>query len=192
MDYRSKIFIREAQQEDIPFVAKCVLAAVGMYDFKAASDKAPSAEAVCAMEDTLYSFRNARIATVEGTPIGCLVSYPGNIYEDARKVTFGFFERNGIIIPPTETECYPDEYYLDSMAILPAFRGYGIGKLLMQDAIAIAREKGFKKVSLIVESDRPRLSDYYATLGFKSENEIDAFGDRYTRMVLVLVDKARN
>ena len=32
--------------------------------------------------------------------------------------------------------------------------------------MAIAREKGFKKVSLIVESDRPRLADYYATLGF--------------------------
>ena len=28
------------------------------------------------------------------------------------------------------------------------------------------------------------LAAYYATLGFKAEREIDAFGDRYTRMIL--------
>ena len=181
---RPDILIRNASTEDIPFVAGCVLAAVGLYDFKTASVETKTAEIVCSQENTLYSFRNARIATIEGTPIGCLVSYPGTIYESARKITFSFFERDGHHMPPTDTECFPDEYYLDSMAIVPAFRGYGIGKLLMQDGIRIAGEKGFKKVSLIVETDHPKLAAYYATLGFKAEREIDAFGDRYTRMIL--------
>ena len=178
------ILIRNASEEDIPFVAGCVLAAVGLYDFKTSSVETSTAEQVCGTDETLYSFRNARIATVDGTPIGCLVSYPGTIYESARKFTFSFFEKDGHKVAPTDTECFPDEYYLDSMAILPAFRGYGIGHILMQDGIRIAREKGFKKVSLIVESDRDNLAKYYASLGFAPEREIDAFGDRYTRMIL--------
>ena len=178
------ILIRNAGEEDIPFVAGCVLAAVGLYDFKTSSVETSTAEQVCGTDGTLYSFRNARIATVAGTPIGCLVSYPGTIYESARKFTFSFFEKDGHKVHHTDTECFPDEYYLDSMAILPAFRGYGIGHILMQDGIRIAREKGFKKVSLIVESDRDNLAEYYASLGFAPEREIDAFGDRYTRMIL--------
>ena len=178
------IQIRDACAEDVPFVAGCVLAAVGLYDFETASVETKTAEAVCSMEDSLYSFRNARIATIDGTPVGGLVSYPGTIYESAREITFSFFEKDGHAMPPTETEAYPDEYYLDSLAIVPAFRGCGIGKLLLQDGICIAGEKGFRKVSLIVETDHPKLADYYATLGFRPEREIEAFGERYTRMIL--------
>ena len=184
MDCRPDILIRNATADDVPFVAACVLAAVGLYDFRTESVETPTAEEACSRDDTLYSYRNARIATVDGTPIGCLVSYPGAIYEPARKTTFAIFERDGHHVPPTDTECFPDEYYLDSMAILPAFRGYGIGKLLMQDGIRIASEAGLKKVSLLVESGRDALAKYYGSLGFLPEREIDAFGDRYTRMVL--------
>ena len=74
------ILIRNACEEDISFVAGCVLAAVGLYDFRNASVETTTAEQVCGTDGTLYSYRNARIATVDGTPIGCLVSYPGTIY----------------------------------------------------------------------------------------------------------------
>ena len=57
------ILIRNACEEDIPFVAGCVLAAVGLYDFKTASLETTIAEQVCGTDGTLYSYKNARIAT---------------------------------------------------------------------------------------------------------------------------------
>lgn len=179
--------IRDATPQDINFVAECVLAALSMYNFKDDIPELEIARKVCARQDTIYSYKNARIGVIDGTPIGCMVSYPGTIYESARKITFGIIEgESGTQMPQTETEAYPDEYYLDSLAILPAFRGERIGRILMQDAIDIGKRLGFKKMSLIVESAYGRLADYYATLGFKPEREIDAYGEKYIRMVLTI------
>lgn len=185
-EYRPNIFIRYATPDDAPFVAGCVLAAVDLYDFRSPSVETDVAEKVCSMDDTLYSYRNARIACVDGTPIGCLVSYDGATYAAAREKTFRIFEEEGHTMPPTEMETGPGEWYLDSMAILPAFRGYGIGLHLMQDTIRLAAKAGARRIALIAEMSKPRLQAYYAELGFRQERELDAFGDKYIRMTLDL------
>lgn len=185
VSYNNKnVKLRKALPEDIPFVACCVLAAVDLYDFKEPSVEKDIAETVCSREDTLYSYRHAVIAEVDGVPAGCLLSYDGAIYENARKITFKFFKDAGREMTDTDIETEAGEYYLDSMAIAPVFRGCGIGHMLMEDAIAESRRRGFRKVSLIVECTKPHLRDYYAELGFKPEREMNAFGDRYLKMVL--------
>lgn len=180
------IVIRQATPDDIPFVAACVLAAVDLYDFKEESIENGIALTVCSQDDTLYSWRNARIAYVHETAVGCLVSYDGAIYPEGRRRTFKYFEDAGRPMDDTEPETGQGEYYLDSMAIRPAFRGYGIGLYLMKDAIQTARRKGFSKVSLIVELSKPDLREYYAELGFAPDHELYAFGDRYLKMALSL------
>ena len=180
----NRILVRAATRDDVNFVAQCVLAAVDLYDFKTVSVEHDLAIKVCGLDDTLYSWRNARLAVVDGTVVGCLVSYDGAIYEDGRKRTFSHFADAGRSMDSTETETGPGEYYLDSMAILPAFRGFGIGHVLMKDAIEIARSGGMHKVSLIVECSKPELRDYYSELGFKPDHELNAFGDRYLKMIL--------
>lgn len=184
MDIQSKIHIRNATVDDVPFVAGCVLAAVGLYAFRMPSSEQQTAEKVCSRPDTLYSYKNARIVEIEGVSIGCIVSYDGASYEEARRITYSIFDQEGHSMPHTDVETFPGEWYLDTMAIVPAYRGYGIGKLLMQDAIRIAKEKGHNKVSLIVDSGNPRLQAYYASLGFVAERELQAFDHTYTRMVL--------
>ncbi len=91
-----------------------------------------------------------------------------------------------------EPECLPGEFYLDSMAILPEFRGrvyeYAgstdrIGHLLMLDGIEEGRRKGFSRISLIVDKAKPRLKTYYSALGFRPDGEILFFGHLYGRMV---------
>lgn len=182
----TRITIRDANIDDVAFVAGCVLAAVDLYDFVTASVETATAEKVCAMDDTLYSYRNARVACVDGTPVGCLVSYNGDTYSEARAKTFDIFEKEGHTMPQTDMETCPGEWYLDSMAILPAFRGFGIGKSLMVDGIRLAAKAGVHKVSLIVELSKPKLREYYSELGFSVEKEILAFGDRYFKMSKVI------
>lgn len=185
-DFSRNIIIRNATADDVPFVTGCVLASVDLYDFRSPSVETETAEKVCAMDGTLYSFRNARIACVAGIPVGCLVSYDGATYPQARAKTFRIFAEDGHAMTDTEMETGPGEWYLDSMSILPSFRGYGIGRILMLDAIKRAKGSGFTKASLIVEESKPKLQEYYASLGFVREREIHAFGDSYTRMVLTI------
>ena len=178
-----RIIIRDAEARDVPFVAKCVLAAVDLYDFKEESIEKDIAERVCAREDTLYTYRHARIAEVDGEVAGCLVSYDGSAYAEARVITFAMFAEAGREIPETVIETGPGEWYLDSMAIAPEFRCFGLGHVLMQDALSMARERGIGKAALLVECSKPALRDYYARIGFEDERIVDAFGDKYIRMV---------
>ncbi len=96
------------------------------------------------------------------------------------------------IIPLQEPECLPGEFYLDSMAILPEFRGKAyeyagstdrIGHILMLDGIEEGRRKGFQRISLIVDKAKPRLKTYYSALGFRPDGEILFFGHLYDRMI---------
>lgn len=184
----SRLHIRQACPEDVPFVAQCVLAAVDLCDFRSESVEKSIAEKVCGRDDTLYSYLNARIATLDGKPIGCSLSYDGAIYPEARPRTFRFFEREGRPMVVTSPETGPGEYYLDSMAVVPEYRGLGIGHLLMDDAVSIALSRGFSKVTLLVSCSKPRLQEYYAVKGFVPDCEMDAFGDRYLKMYLYLLE----
>lgn len=180
--YSPSIIIRPATIEDVSFVAQCVLASVGLCDFREDSVEKGIAEHACRRDDTLYSWRNARIAAIEGTPVGCMVSYPGEFYMDARERTFKLFRDAGCPMDETEMETSPGEWYLDSMAIVPVFRGYGIGRLLINDAIDSAIKNGYNQAALIVDCNKPHLRDYYSDLGFMPEREMNAFGERYLKM----------
>lgn len=180
--------IRAATPDDIAFVAQCVLASVDLYDFQHESIEGAIAMRVCSMDDTLYSWRNARIAVLDGIPAGCLISYDGGTYHENRERTFACFREAGRPMDDSEEETGPGEFYLDSMAIRPEFRGYGIGHRLMQDGISMGQKKGFTRFSLIVECNKPDLRDYYAQLGFKPDKELFAFGEQYLKMILELVD----
>ena len=55
-----------------------------------------------------------------------------------------------------EKECFDDEFYIDSIAVDEKFRGQGL-----------AKELGHKKVSLIVDTNKPKVRKFYESLGFK-------------------------
>ena len=176
------VTIRDARVEDVRLVSDCVLASVDLYDFIHDSVEKDIALAVCGMDDTLYSYRNARVAEVGGMPTGCLVSYDGSIYAEARKKTFALFKEAGHEMKDSDIETGPGEYYIDSFAIRPEFRGMGIGHLLLKDAIGKASALGIPRVSLIVEKSKPDLQKYYSLLGFRPVGEMHAFGEDYVKM----------
>ena len=185
-----KVTFRAATIVDVPLVAACVLAAVDLADLSQPVTEENTreyavAKRVCSREDTLFSYRNARIICCDGSPIGAIVSYDGAIYQHSREITFRVFrEELGNNNESYGVETQPGEYYLDSMAIFPEYRGKGIGLMAMQDSIDVAVSKGFHDVTLLVDSSAPQKEAYYARLGFRPIGRVQTFGAEFTKMLL--------
>jgi len=177
-----QIDIRPATVDDAAFIAQCVLAAVDVYHFEGTPDGFAETTECCAREDTLFSYRNTRVACDGDVAVGCMISYDGAIYQTSRRLTFSMLG-----MPQSyDMETGSGEYYLDAMAIIPEYRGYGIGHILMKDALALARERGFRKAALIVEKGKTGLQKYYADLGFRVAGQLSAFNEEFFKMTLDL------
>lgn len=180
------VTIRDAREDDAEFLAQVILAAAHLSDMGADTPNSNDAlTAICRRTDTLYSWRNARIACACGKRAGAMVSYPGDIYVAARSITFPLLP--GLTqaqIDATDIETLPGEWYLDSLAVLPEFRRAGIGKMLVMDAIARGRNAGYAQFTLLAEKSSTHLVEYYTRLGFTIESEKLYLGNAYWRMVL--------
>ena len=81
-----------------------------------------------------------------------------------------------------EAETVDGEFYLDSMAILPEYRGYSIGKMLLMYAVEKGKDLGCMYSTLLVDVHKPRLEAYYKSIGFEQYGEMEFFGHDYKRM----------
>lgn len=59
-----------------------------------------------------------------------------------------------------------NECEIQLLGVLPAYRGKGVGKKLMQAAIALAKESAFTKVVLATQSSMTAAHGLYVSLGF--------------------------
>ena len=188
---KAQVTIRDAREDDAEFLAQVILAAAHLSDMGA--DTANNADtansngaltAICRRTDTLYSWHNARIACACGKRAGAMVSYPGDIYVDARSITFPLLpDLTQAQIDATDIETLPGEWYLDSLAVLPEFRRAGLGKMLVMDAIERGRNAGYAQFTLLAEKSSTHLVEYYTRLGFTIESEKLYLGNAYWRMV---------
>ena len=172
--------IRQATQADVDFVAKTVLVALDMDT----SDLDWVKES-CADPRSMYSWTRAMIAEEDGVPVGCIISYRGDDYLPIREYTWSRLWKgvDSEVIRRSAIETYPGEYYLDSLSVEPGFRGHGLGKDLMKAAMDYGASLGYRKFALLVAVEKPRLKEYYASLGFKEVGEVNFFGHKYFRML---------
>ncbi|MBR5813531.1 MAG: GNAT family N-acetyltransferase [Bacteroidaceae bacterium] len=174
-----EIIIREAVAADAPFVALVVLMALH-YD-----ESHPLYEIfkeLAARTDAQYSYCNALIAQVDGEVAGAIVGYDGaRLYELREPLLALVRERQGREIE-IEDETSAGEYYLDSLAVLPKFRGRGVGSMLLSSAAERAFAAGHKRVGLIVDYDNPRAEALYSSLGFECVNSTTFLGHNMWHM----------
>lgn len=183
-DYMS-ISIRKATEDDVEYVAKTVLNALDMD-----TSDLDWVKKSCADPKSMYSWNKALIAEDNGNPIGCIISYRGDEYLPIREYTWSRLWE-GVdpeVISKSAIEAYPGEYYLDSLSVEPGYRGHGLGKDLMRAAMEHGIKLGYRRFALLVAVGKPRLKDYYASLGFKESGTVNFFGHKYHRMVLGLTD----
>jgi ribosomal protein S18 acetylase RimI-like enzyme len=81
-------------------------------------------------------------------------------------------------VPNINDETEAGEYYLDSVAVLPEFRGQGIGSALVEAFCERAFSEGAERVGLIVEEENATAEKVYSSLGFKRVGERLFFGHK--------------
>ncbi len=138
---------------------------------------------MCRRKDTLYSWKNTRLLIVDGVLAGGLISYDGGIFAQARARTW-VMPDGSRISSGEEDEAEAGQYYLDSLAIKPEFRGHAYWRLLFDDAVGIARSRGFHKAGLIYDEGYPHLGKIYSSYGFRPTRRFMYFGAMATKMVL--------
>lgn len=175
------ITFRKAKEEDALFIARGFHMAM-LYDDAEEGQIETFARTICVREDVLYSWRNTIIAEVNGQSAGMLTAYNGADYHEMRIVTMALVKENlGIEFPGMEDEAVAGEYYQDSLAVMPPYRGRGIGRALLQRGIAEGHRLGLL-VTLAVDPINHRAKALYRSLGFQPDGSLFIFGHDYEKM----------
>ena len=165
----TRVIVRAATREDAAIIAKAVAMAIGdeaaLRSYCGDDYLAVLAE-VARGEATQYSWRYALVAEVDGVKAGAIVGYDGAQLGRLREGTFAVLQARIGRIPVIADETEAGEYYLDSVGVLPEYRGLGVGRALVAAFCDKAFAEGHECVGLIVDYDNPEAERLYTSLGF--------------------------
>ena len=123
-------------------------------------------------EDSQYSYRNALAAMDEDRMVGIAVSYDGaRLHELRRAFIQAAKECIGKDHSGMDDETQAGELYLDSLAVLPAYRRQGIARQLLKAVKERADRMGLPSVGLLVDKGNPAGEALYASVGFRYVND---------------------
>lgn len=83
----------------------------------------------------------------------------------------------------SDVESQPGEWYLDSLAVDPAYQGHGVGGQLLDYLNDYLKAKGETVISLNVDLGNPKAKRVYSHHGFVKEGEIMIGAHRYEHLV---------
>ena len=172
------ITIRQATIDDANIIAHAVAMAIGeesVLDY-CGNNYIDVLTEIAQYEDSQYSYLNALVAEVDGKSAGAIVGYDGALLEHLRKRTLSIIRKYNPDVVVCENETGAGEFYMDSLGILPEYRGLGIGRKLM---IAL-REKAFNEghdcVGLMVDFLNPNAERLYLSIDFERVEKRIFFG----------------
>lgn len=138
-------------------------------------------------ENNRFSYQQVLVKEVEGQVVGVILIYPGNEVEALDRPLNERLRR--LRNDPTFTldqEAEPDEFYIDTLSVAPAFSGRGYGSELIRAAEDKARELHYGKIAINVDEDNERAYRLYRRLGYVTDMERVLYGKRYFHMVKTL------
>ena len=181
------IKIREAVSADATLVGRVVLMAL---HYDETHPFATIFAELAARDVSQYSYRNALVAEVGSEVVGAIIGYDGARLEELRKPLFELMRDKLGNVPTVEDETSAGEFYIDSLAVLPQWRGHGVGRALLSAARDRAFAAGHERVGLIVDFANPRAEALYNSLGFERVNATTFLGhDMWHMQALVGVGK---
>ena len=136
---------------------------------------------IAASEETIYSYENTLVAEVDGKVAGAMCAYDGADYQRLKQPIIDVLGPDCGFAKMKETEA--GEFYLDSVGVLPEYRGRGIASRLIDAQCERAASLGHKVAGLIVDIDKPQVEAIYTKLGFIYLDDKDFFGHTMKHMV---------
>jgi GNAT superfamily N-acetyltransferase len=130
------ILLRKATAADIPTLLRLIQTAFAEYEGQLDPPSGAHKETEESLLNALH-FGSAAVASFNGEMAGCVFYSP----------------KDGHV-------------YIGRLCVLPAFRGFGIGKILMTYAEQRAADLGFQRVQIGVRIALPHLHAYYKSLGY--------------------------
>lgn len=110
-----------------------------------------------------FSYRNAWLAEADGEVAACLLGYPAEAEPGPIDP-----DMPAVLVPLLELEAMaPGSWYLNVLATYDGFRGKGLGSALLARADEVARQAGFKEISLIAEDTHLDALRLYAAKGYR-------------------------
>ena len=174
-----RIVVRPAVSEDAEVVARAVAMAIGdkvaLCNYCGEEYLDVLAE-IARREATQYSWQYALVAEVDGVVAGAIVGYDGARLSELREGTFAVLRERLERVPVVADETEVGEYYLDSVGVLPEFRGCGVGQALVAAFCDRAFAEGHERVGLIVDCENPNAERLYTSLGFERVGTKQFFG----------------
>lgn len=159
------VLIREATPNDATQLAPLILNAIGDIAHRL-TNKDTDSEAVEGLVelvqaiDNRHSYLNTYVAELADQVVGMIVLYDGLT---GNKLDALHAKKYNIQI---DVEAHNDEFYIDTVSVLPSAQGKGVGSRLLQFAEEKAKENGFSKISLNVEIEKTNAQKLYERLGF--------------------------
>ncbi|MDN4605878.1 GNAT family N-acetyltransferase [Sporosarcina highlanderae] len=136
--------------------------------------------------DNRHSYLNTYIAEINGNAAGIIVLYPG---EDApvldRNLTNWLMEK-GVAAPEIDAESLLGELYIDTVCIDPTFRGQGIGTQLFNFVEELAKQQGYTRLALNVETQKEPALRLYKRLGYEIVSPWTIIGEPFYHMVKMI------
>ena len=182
----SSISVRQATMDDAAMIARVVSMAIGdeqaLYDY-CGENYLAVLTSVAQADATQYSWRYALVAEVDGSVAGVVVGYDGAMLEELRAGTFAIIREHIGRVPTIPNETEAGEYYLDSVGVVPEYRGRGVGRALVAALCEKAFKEGHERVGLIVDSDNAQAERLYTSQGFERVGTRLFFGHQMWHLV---------
>ena len=180
------IIIRQAHKEEAAQIAKLFMLAWPVEEILESTGLAyeqlhESITLIAANEENIYSYENTIIAEIEGKVVGAMCAYDGADYKRLKQPIVDVLGPDCGFAQLKETE--EGEFYLDSVGVLPEYRGRGIASRIIDAQCERAASHGHKVAGLIVDIDKPQVEALYSRLGFTYLDDKDFFGHTMKHMV---------
>ena len=192
---KSSISIRQAIKSDAPFIAQAVAMAIG--DENAiknycGEDYITLLTHIAENEKSQYSYINTLIAEIDGNAAGAVVGYNGAMLHELRATTYSIIYNELGRTPSIPDETEAGEFYLDSLAVLPAYRCQGIASRLLKATAAKALAMGIPQVGLLVDKGNPAGERLYVSNGFHYANDAQWGGHPMKHMVMTVNEEMQD
>ena len=187
------MMIRKAKPSDTPKIAELCYIIWSELDIQMVKDIDKS-RLLKIMEQSMIDvpyrghYSNTWVYEIEGEVAGCLIAYPGD-KEIALEQAWLDLDLDDDIrsygTPMPMKEANDDEWYIETVATFPQYRGRGVATQLVQHVIASYSDE---KWSLNCDVHNDGALYVYKKLGFQIASEFDLYGHMHYHMILPIGD----